>query len=199
MQDFFHQQYDLVLEAVEIGTDSNRIYNHSGVLFIHLFQRDTLGDGKWETNHFPTINKKFYTKQSQVYHPHLPFPYIFETRGRSLPDIYWQLGAWFQIYRELEDEGHIPMTSAELKLFLGLRTQCKIALLSLPKNSIGLIFSTLQGTITYPTLGSLENLILRRCLGLCLTILTFGMTEGTGVVTGILGEKTRIPTTISTV
>ena len=36
--------------------------------------------------------------------PHLPFPYIFGTRGYSYL-IYWQLGGWFQIYRELEDQG----------------------------------------------------------------------------------------------
>ena len=39
----------------------------------------------------------------EIYTPHLPVPYIlvFETKGL----IYWQLGAWFQICRELEDQG----------------------------------------------------------------------------------------------
>ena len=37
---------------------------------------------------------------------HLPFvPYIFGTKGLVSFLIYWQLGALFQIYRELEDEG----------------------------------------------------------------------------------------------
>ena len=37
--------------------------------------------------------------------PHLPVTYIFGTRGSSYL-IYWQLGAWFQIYRErTEDQG----------------------------------------------------------------------------------------------
>ena len=36
--------------------------------------------------------------------PHLPVTYIFGTRGSSYL-IYWQLGAWFQIYWELEDQG----------------------------------------------------------------------------------------------
>ena len=34
--------------------------------------------------------------------PHLPLPFIFGTRGRSLPDIL-ATGSLFQIYRELED------------------------------------------------------------------------------------------------
>ena len=38
---------------------------------------------------------------SQTIYPHLPVPYIFGTK------IYCQLGAWFQIYRELEDERHM--------------------------------------------------------------------------------------------
>ena len=38
---------------------------------------------------------------SQYKYPHLPVPYKFGTSCL----IYWQLGAWFQIYRELENEG----------------------------------------------------------------------------------------------
>ena len=38
-------------------------------------------------------------------YPHLPVPYIFGTRGRSLPNILATGSQRFQIYRELEDEG----------------------------------------------------------------------------------------------
>ena len=40
--------------------------------------------------------------------PHLPVPYIFGTRDLvNSYLIYWQLGAWFRIYRELEDQGNL--------------------------------------------------------------------------------------------
>ena len=46
------------------------------------------------------------TGRCLLYNPHLPVTYIFGTWGSSYL-IYWQLGAWFQIYRELEDEGKL--------------------------------------------------------------------------------------------
>ena len=50
----------------------------------------------------------FFLKRTRVLvmNPHLPVTYIFGTRGSSYL-IYWQLGAWFQIYRELEDQGNL--------------------------------------------------------------------------------------------
>ena len=40
-----------------------------------------------------------------IYFPHLPILCIFGTRVIWYILTYWQLGAWFQIYRELEDQG----------------------------------------------------------------------------------------------
>ena len=37
----------------------------------------------------------------------IQFPIYLEQGVESSYLIYWQLGAWFQIYRELEDEGRI--------------------------------------------------------------------------------------------
>ena len=47
---------------------------------------------------------------SQTIYPHLPVPYIFGIK------IYCQLGAWFQIYRELEDERRNTYTYKSLIL-----------------------------------------------------------------------------------
>ena len=52
--------------------------------------------------------------------PHLPVPYIFETRGRSLPDRLATGSQRFQIYAELEDEGEDGSGMPKHQDFIGI-------------------------------------------------------------------------------
>ena len=58
--------------------------------------REIFGVSMKQAIHVPGIYMYIY--------PHLPVPYIMWNQVSSYL-MYWQLGAWFQIHRELEDQG----------------------------------------------------------------------------------------------